>query len=98
MPAQDREAMSKKWSAQIFGSAALLVRDVDFLKPPGTHLGLALEAVSGPFNALYMTLKVFFMFFQGFSRTFHGFHRGFHVFFACVPSFSSTISSSRREF
>ncbi|CAE7228817.1 HEF3 [Symbiodinium sp. CCMP2456] len=30
---KDREATSKKWSAQIFGSATLLVRDVDFLKP-----------------------------------------------------------------
>ncbi|CAE7202660.1 HEF3 [Symbiodinium sp. CCMP2592] len=30
---KDREATSKKWSAQILGSAALLVRDVDFLKP-----------------------------------------------------------------
>jgi hypothetical protein len=31
---QDREAMSKKWSAQIFGSAALLApRQMDF--PPG---------------------------------------------------------------
>lgn len=30
---KDRESMSKKWSAQIFGSVALLVKDIAFLKP-----------------------------------------------------------------
>lgn len=30
---KDRESVSKKWSAQIFGSVALLVKDIAFLKP-----------------------------------------------------------------
>jgi len=30
---KDREAVSKKWSAQIFGSAAMLVKDIEYLKP-----------------------------------------------------------------
>jgi len=30
---KDRESMSKKWSAQIYGSVALLVKDIAFLKP-----------------------------------------------------------------
>jgi len=30
---KDRESMSKKWSAQIFGSIALLVKDIAFLRP-----------------------------------------------------------------
>ncbi|CAK9019299.1 Elongation factor 3B (EF-3B) (Homolog of EF-3) (Translation elongation factor 3B) [Durusdinium trenchii] len=44
---KDREAMSKKWSAQIFGSAALLVRDVDFLKP---YLKTALPLLQAALN------------------------------------------------
>eukprot|EP00434_Breviolum_minutum_P020469 symbB.v1.2.018050.t3/scaffold1425.1/size119490/8 len=44
---KDREAMSKKWSAQIFGSIALLVRDVDFLKP---YLKTALPLLQAALN------------------------------------------------
>ncbi|CAJ1345754.1 unnamed protein product [Effrenium voratum] len=44
---KDREAMSKKWSAQIFGSAVLLVKDVDFLKP---YLVTALPLLQAALN------------------------------------------------
>lgn len=44
---KDRESVSKKWSAQIFGSSAMLVKDVDALRP---YLKTAVPLLQGALN------------------------------------------------
>lgn len=46
---KEREPMSKKWSAQIFGSTSQLVQDVDFMKPyMNTVVPMLQEALFDP--------------------------------------------------
>merc|ERR1719450_1430810 len=46
---KDRDSMSKKWSAQIFGSTSMLVQDVDSMRPYlKSVLPLIQEALTDP--------------------------------------------------
>lgn len=59
---KDREAMSKKWSAQIFGSIALLVPQLNMWGLVGYHG--AMEVVGGFFQ-LRSKLEIFLLVFVG---------------------------------